>query len=93
MRLARSDAENDPLLGYLRQWAADWPLSSVGLPDVTPSSIEPIVSHPCLLGIYRDRIIARNDRSRLGDPRVEEAVQQAVGEQVSPNDEVNWSES
>ena len=26
MRLARTDAENDPLLGYLRQWAIDWPL-------------------------------------------------------------------
>ncbi len=80
MRLARSDAENDPLLGYLRQWAADWPLSSVGLPDVTPSSIEPIANHPCLLGIYRDRIIARKDRSRLGNPRIEEAVEQAMGE-------------
>ena len=80
MRLARSGAENDPLLAFLRQWAADWPLSSVGLPDVTPKSIEPIVQHACLLGIYRDRIIARKDRSRLGDPRVNEAVQQAEGE-------------
>ncbi len=86
MRLARSDAENDPLLGYLRQWAADWPLSSVGLPDVTPKSIEPIVNHPCLLGIYRDRVIARNDRSRRGDPRVEEAVMQAVGEEMTKDE-------
>jgi hypothetical protein len=80
MRLARSDAENDPLLGYLRQWAVDWPLSSVGLPDVSPRSIEPIINHPCLLGIYRDRIIARKDRSRRGDPRIDEAIAQAVGE-------------
>jgi hypothetical protein len=80
MRLARSDAENDPLLGYLRQWTADCPLSSVGLPDVTPKSIEPVVNHPCLLGIYRDRILARKDRSRLGDPRVDQCVQQAVRE-------------
>lgn len=89
-RLARSDAENDPLLGYLRQWASDWPLSSVGLADVTPSSIEPIANHPCLLGMYCDRIIARKDRSRLGDPRVNEAVQQAVGENEigMTNDEI-----
>ena len=68
-------------MGYLRQWAAEWPLSSVGLPNVTPKSIEPIIRHPCLLGIYRDRIIARQDRSRLGDPRVDEAVKQAIGEE------------
>ena len=84
MRLARTDAENDPLLGYLRQWAVDWPLSSVGIPDVTPSSIEPIVSHRCLLNIYRDRIIARLhspwNTGFPGDPRIEEAVAQAVGE-------------
>jgi hypothetical protein len=80
LRLARSNAENDPLLGYLRQWAIAWPLSSVGLPDVTPDSIEPIVNHPCLLKMYGDRIIARKDRSRLGDPRVNQVVQQALGE-------------
>jgi len=83
LRLARSDAENDPLLGYLQQWAAAWPLSSVGLPGVTPSSIEPIVRDPCLLSIYCDRVIARNDRSRRSDPRVEDAVRQAVGEEMA----------
>ena len=30
--------------------------------------------------MYCDRIIARNDRSRRGDPRIDEAVAQAVGE-------------
>jgi hypothetical protein len=79
MRLARSDAESDPLLNYFRQWANTWPLSSVGMPDVAPASIEPIVEHPCLLGIYRDRILARNDASRRGDPRVEDAVLRALG--------------
>ncbi len=95
MRLARTDAENDPLLGYLRQWAVDWPLSSIGIPDVTPSSIEPIVSHPCLLNIYRDRVIARlpgawePSRSPTrtsgcpGDPRIEEAIAQAMGEEMT----------
>jgi hypothetical protein len=81
-RLARSDAENDPLLNYLGQWAAAWPLSSVGMRDVVPGSIRPIVRHPCLLGIYRDRILARNDQSRRSDPRVDEAVRQALGEDL-----------
>jgi hypothetical protein len=83
IRLARSDAENDPLLGYLRQWAAAWPLSSVGVADVTPGPIEPIVQHTCLLGIYRDRILARNDRSRRADPRIDDAVRQALGEEMA----------
>jgi hypothetical protein len=82
MLLARSEAVNDPLLGYLRGWAADWPLSSVGMPGVVPGSIEAIANHPCLLGIYRDRIIARKDFSRCTDPRVDEAVKQAQGEKI-----------
>ncbi len=86
VRLARSDAENDPLLGYLHQWAVAWPLSSVGMPDVAPIAIEPIVRHPCLMNIYCDRVLARNDRSRRGDPRIEEAIAQAVGEEMT-NDE------
>jgi hypothetical protein len=81
MLLARSEAENDPLLGYLRAWAADWPLSSVGMRGVVPRSIESIANHSCLLGIYRDRIIARKDTSRRNDPRVDEAVKQALGDE------------
>ncbi len=84
MRLARSDAENDPLLAYIRQWAGAWPLSSVGIPDVRPSSIEPIVAHPCLLSMYCDRILARNDRTRLSDPRIDAVVQTAVGKVKEP---------
>ena len=79
LRLARSEAEGDPLLRHIRQWAAAWPLSSVGIPDLELGSIEPIVEHPCLLSIYCDRIIALRDRSRLGDSRVDGALAQAVG--------------
>jgi hypothetical protein len=84
LRMARSAAENDPLLGYLQQWAAAWPLSSVGAPCCVESpKIDAIVNHPCLLGVYRDRIIARRDRSRLSHPRVREAVCEAVGEEAA----------
>jgi MoxR-vWA-beta-propeller ternary system domain bpX4 len=80
MLLARSEAENDPLLGHLRRWAGDWPLSSLGMSGVVPRSIEPVVNHACLLGVYCDRIIARKDHGRRNDPRVDEAVKQALGE-------------
>jgi hypothetical protein len=83
VRMVRSAAENDPLLGYLKQWAVAWPLSSVGMPGVESPRIDAIVNHPCLLGVYRDRIITRRDRSRLGDPRVQEAVCEAVGEDAA----------
>jgi len=95
MRLARGVAEADPLLEYLPHWAADWPLSSVGVPNVESPSIETIVNHPCLLGVYRDRIIARRDRSRLDDPRVREAVLQALGEEASAEElsNVGWDKT
>jgi hypothetical protein len=34
-RLASTGAEHDPLLEFLRGWARDWPLSSVGMAGVT----------------------------------------------------------
>ncbi len=83
LRMARREAQSDPLLEYLQKWAADWPLSSVGVAGVESPSIEAIANHPCLLGVYRDRIIAHRDRTRLGDPRVRAAVQEALGENVS----------
>ena len=47
--------------------------------DVGPVQIGPWARDPCLLGLYVDRVIARGDASRLSNPQVREAVQQAVG--------------
>jgi len=79
LRLARTAAEQDPLLERLVDWGAQWPISSVGIPDISPVEIESFVDHPSMLGFYVDRIIARKDTSRLADSRVREAVLQALG--------------
>ncbi len=79
IKLARSASERDPLLAHLARWAVQWPLSSVGMADVGPLQIGPWARDPCLLGLYVDRVIALRDASRLSDPQVRDAVQQAVG--------------
>ncbi len=81
VKFAKSASQADPLLDLLADWANQWPLSSVGIPGVEiPSSrLDGIVEHAGLLRLYTDRIIAREDHSRLADSRVHEAVQQALG--------------
>ena len=91
---ARSASRNDPLVARLQEWAEDWPLSSVGMPEATrenlpanPKRIDAILEDPSLSALYVDRIMARDDRSRLGDPRVRELVLGAIGlhEELAPD--------
>ena len=79
LTLARSASENDPLVGYLRGWARDWPLSSVGIADLGAFDVSSFVHHPALRALYVDRIIAAGDASRLSEERVRQAVESAVG--------------
>ena len=63
-------------------WAADWPLSSVGVPldrPVDAAAVESIVLDRALLTLYVDRIVARKDLSRLSHPSVVEAIRGAIG--------------
>lgn len=78
-RLAKDASENDPLLALILSLGSRWPLSSVGIPGLAEVTIERFVGDRCLLRLYVDRIIKRRDRSRLGDRRVREMVQTAVG--------------
>jgi hypothetical protein len=78
-KLARSVSQRDPLVAHLVRWAVAWPLSSVGMAGIGPVKLHGFVSDPCLLGLYADRVIARGDVSRLGEPQVRDAVQRAVG--------------
>ncbi len=78
-RLAKAASEGDPLCERLRGWAGEWPLSSVGMPDVNPADINDVCEHSGLLLRYVDRIMVRRDRSRLADPRVRAAAQAAIG--------------
>ena len=81
LRLARAASPQDPLVLILKEWANQWPLSSVGISDVTVTSPLTWLDDPCLRQIYVDRILAEQDASRLADPQTLEAVRIAVGGQ------------
>ena len=78
-RFARSAAEADPLVAHLKRLGREWPLSSVGMSDVGPVDVGGFIDDPSLRALYADRIISTRDVSRLADPRVRDAVQQALG--------------
>jgi MoxR-vWA-beta-propeller ternary system domain bpX4 len=79
MLLARSASEGDPLLARLGQWAADWPLSSVGAGDMGPRNIEEIADNAGLLRLYVDRIVAKKDWTRLKNSSVAAAIRRSLG--------------
>jgi hypothetical protein len=78
-RLSKEAAEGDPLVATIRELAARWPLSSVGIPDLPAPVIDGIAEHPALLALYVDRIIERRDRSRLSNARIHDAFLTAMG--------------
>ena len=79
IRLARHLSANDPLVRELRNLAAAWPLSSVGVANLKLAALDSFVADRALRRLYADRIIAAEDASRLGDPRVDDAVRSALG--------------
>lgn len=78
-RRARHLSRTDPLVRELHFLAVSWPLSSVGIPEVSGFDIGPFLSHRALRQLYVDRIVSRQDLCRLGDPRVDEALREALG--------------
>ena len=82
IRHASAVPREDPLMVTMYGWAADWPLSSVGVPldrPVDAAAVESIVSDRALLTLYIDRIVDRKDLSRLSHPSVVEAIRAAIG--------------
>ena len=79
LKLASGLASDDPLLTHLRRWAVEWPLSSVGVPNLGEVDVSGFIDDPCLRSAYVDRILARRDLSRLKDERVRDAVREALG--------------
>jgi hypothetical protein len=79
--MAKSMSSGDPLVTGISQAAQRFPLSSVGIPleDPLPDG-SPLQRHAGLWRLYIDRIIERQDVSRLGDERVRLAVVDALGE-------------
>lgn len=77
---ARHLSDGDPLLHAIEKVAAEWPLSSVGLPDLELSTNQhDWIDHPTLLRLYVDRITQTKDTSRLGDPRVVRKLKMDLG--------------
>lgn len=80
VRLARGLPDDDPARAGLVRLGRAWPLSSVGAPlGPGPFDVDAFVHDPSLRALYVDRILARADTSRLGDPRVDEALREALG--------------
>lgn len=79
LKLARGISPDDPLVICLQRWAVEWPMSSVGVPNVTNVDVSAFIQDPCLRSEYVDRIMARRDLNRLQDLRVRDAVREAVG--------------
>ena len=72
--LARGLSHDDPLVKGLHELGRHWPLSSVGMKDFSEVDISPFIDQPSLQRLYIDRIIERNDASRLADARVKKLV-------------------
>jgi hypothetical protein len=78
-RTARHLSNADPLINEIKKFAEAWPLSSVGIPDLHVAELDSFISHPALLQLYVDRVLATGDASRLNDERVKAAVRTTLG--------------
>ena len=79
MKLARSGSPDDPLLETLTAWFEAWTLSSVGVSDLNPPHCEPLLADECLLGLYVERILRTQDKSRVSDQRIRDEVSRMFG--------------
>jgi MoxR-vWA-beta-propeller ternary system domain bpX4 len=87
-RFAHSAAPDDPLVKAMKLAAAEWPLSSVGIPGIErvaggPQHLDEVLNHPGLRRVYLDRVIARKATDQLQEPRVLSGVLASVGMHTS----------
>lgn len=78
-RMARSMSDSDPLIQELELVARRFPLSSVGIALKEPPDLAPLQRHDSLWRLYLDRVLERQDVSRLASPAVRVAVSDALG--------------
>ena len=79
--LSRGLDDADVLRVGLLRLAREWPLSSVGAGKLAgPLSLDAFVDDPSLRALYVDRILQRRDLTRLGHPRVDPALREALGD-------------
>lgn len=78
-RISSAASEQDPLVEQLREWAIVWPLSSVGIPRIDPRHVDELLADNTLLQLYVDRILKKQDWSRMKDQNVLAAARRSVG--------------
>ncbi|WP_395737188.1 hypothetical protein [Prosthecobacter sp.] len=78
--MARSMSDSDPLVTGIEQAAVRFPLSSVGIALKSAPDLMPLRRHDGLWRLYLDRIIERQDASRLDDAHTSLAVADALGD-------------
>ncbi|HTL28051.1 MAG TPA: hypothetical protein VL282_02470 [Tepidisphaeraceae bacterium] len=76
--LARAISPEDVLAKGIAELGRQWPLSSVGMQDIGDVDADPFIEDRSLRQLYVDRIIERQDVSRLKDERVKRAVRGAL---------------
>lgn len=79
LQLVRVPAVGDPLVAALRALAVQWPLSSVGIPELAGLDLRPLLANAGLRRFYVDRTLLLRDRSRAAEPAVARAIAAAVG--------------
>lgn len=78
-RMARSMSESDPLIEGVEAAATRFPLSSVGIPLKEPADLALLQRSDSLWRLYLDRVLERQDVSRLDSPAVRAGVRDALG--------------
>jgi hypothetical protein len=79
LELAKGLAPGDALVVQLKNEAARWPLSSVGMAVEGEMDINVIMDHTSLKYSYIDRIIETRDLARCNNKEVKELVEEALG--------------
>jgi hypothetical protein len=78
--LAKGLAPADILVKKIRQMAAQWPLSSVGIElEETPND-DIILANSFLRQLYIDRIIQLKDKKRIQGPSIKKAILETTGD-------------
>lgn len=83
-QLAQRLSARDPVTASLREFAAQWPHSSVGVAGLAIPPEHPhlpiISGQPGLLRAHADRILERRDLTRVGmHPAIDDALRAALG--------------
>lgn len=78
-RLAKAASESDPLVAYIRELGAQWPLSSIGITGIPECDVSELLADNSLSTLYVDRVLEHRDITRLGSPQVRVGIQNALG--------------